>query len=241
MKGIVACEESQVVTMAFRELGHEFYSCDLLPCSGGHPEWHIQDDVLNHLDDGWDLMIAHPVCTYLTVTANKWLKDQPARKSGALVGAARRDAQKKAIEFFMRFVDAPIDKIAIENPVSIIATRYRPADQIIQPWQFGDAHLKKTCLWLKNLPKLRFGNEVQMMFGENVPPQSEIVEPEYVVYHSKTNKENTSKYPMAWSGKVKETKMPLLWKMSPGAERTKLRSQTFPGIAKAMAEQWGTE
>lgn len=222
-----------MVTMCFRRRGHEAYSCDTLPTEG-FDQWHIQDDVLKHLGDGWDLMIAHPPCTYLCVTGNKWYNDQYRDRF-----PDRAEQRESAVEFFMALVNAPIPRIAIENPVCIMSTRYRPADQIIQPWQFGDRHLKKTCLWLKNLPKLRFGSEVQMAFGETLPPQSEIVEPEFVVYHSRTKKEGTSKYPLAWAGKIKETKFPMLRKASPGPERAADRSRTFPGIANAMAEQWG--
>lgn len=165
-KVLIACEESQTVCKAFRKLGIEAYSCDVLDCSGGHPEWHIKGDVLNYLNgmptmcaDGgvdfkWDLMIAHPPCTYLAVSANKWYKDQPPRKSGALVGAKRRAAREMAIEFFMDIVHAPIEKTAIENPIGVISTRYRKPDQVIQPWMFGHGETKATCLWLKGLPNL---------------------------------------------------------------------------------------
>jgi hypothetical protein len=142
MKVLIACEESQVVCKAFRELGHEAYSCDVLPCSGGHPEWHIQDDVLKHLNDGWDMMIAHPPCTYLAVSGARWFKD-------------RIKEQSNAILFFLDMIDAPIPSICVENPISIMSTRYRKPDQIIQPWMFGCGETKATCLWLKNLPKLK--------------------------------------------------------------------------------------
>jgi len=152
MKILIACEESQAVTIEFRKLGHEAFSCDLQECSGGHPEWHIKGDVFEVIQQGWDLMIAHPPCTYLTVTANKWLKDQPPLKSGALVGKERRDARLDAIDFFMKIANAPIDKIAIENPIGCMSTVWRKADQLIHPYYFGDEHRKATCLWLKNLP-----------------------------------------------------------------------------------------
>lgn len=219
MKVLIACEESQVVCKAFRERGHEAYSCDLLPCSGGHPEWHIQDDVLVHLNDGWDMVLAFPPCTYLTVTGNKWFlpeyKDRfPTREQDRI----------DAIKFFMIFANSDIPKIAIENPVGIMSTEWRKPNQIIQPWQFGDPHVKKTCLWLKGLPPLLY---------------TQIVKPQYVVYKSRNKKSGSSKYPMAWSGKIKQTKMPMLWKMGPSEERARLRSKTFPGIAQAMATQWG--
>lgn len=142
MKVLVACEFSGIVTKAFREKGHEAYSCDLLPTEG-NPAWHIQDDVLKHLNDGWDLMIAHPPCTHLAVSGTAWFKEKIAD-----------GRQQAAIDFFMGLVNAPINKIAVENPVCIMSTKYRKPDQIIQPWQFGHEYSKKTCLWLKGLPKL---------------------------------------------------------------------------------------
>ena len=155
MKILVGCEESQTVTKAFRAMGHEAYSCDLQECSGGHPEWHIQGDVIEAIEQGgWDMGIFFPTCTYLTVSANKWYADQPKRKSGALVGQARRDAREEAIYFFMRLMTCNIPKIAIENPIGVMSSRYRKPDQVLQPWQFGHPETKATCLWLKNLPKL---------------------------------------------------------------------------------------
>lgn len=150
MKVLIACEESQTVCKAFRDKGHEAYSCDILPCSGGHPEWHIQDDVLNHLNEGWDLMIAHPPCTYLTVAGNRWFN---LEKYGdkAIKRIEERDA---AARFFMEFVNAPCEKIAIENPIGYMSTAYRKPDQIIQPYHFGHPERKATCLWLKGLPQL---------------------------------------------------------------------------------------
>lgn len=232
MKVLIACEFSGIVREAFRKRGHDAWSCDLLPTEieGNH----IQGDVLEILDKGWDLMIAHPPCTYLCVTGNKWMKPEYADRF-----PDRHRQREGAVNFFMMFASAPIERIAIENPICIMSTRWREPDQIIQPWQFGDRHLKKTCLWLKNLPPLRYGKEVQMAFGETKPPQTEIVEPQYVVYKSRTKNSGESKYPLAWSGKVKSTKMPMLWKDSPSQERTQARSRTFQGIAEAMAEQWG--
>lgn len=139
MRVLVACEFSGIVRDAFIRRGHEAVSCDIIPSDAPGP--HIQDDVLNHLDDGWDMMIAHPPCTHLAVSGARWFKFKEAE-------------QKEAIEFFMRLVNAPIERIAIENPVSIMSTHYRKPDQIIQPWQFGHEATKTTCLWLKNLPKL---------------------------------------------------------------------------------------
>ena len=152
---IVGCEESQTIANAFRELGHEAYTCDLLPCSGGYEEYHIQADVLEVIKlKVWDLAIFHPECTYLTVTANKWFKDQPERNSGTLVGEARRQARVEAAGFFMKLMNADIPHIAVENPIGVMSTLYRKPDQIIQPWMFGHGETKATCLWLKNLPLL---------------------------------------------------------------------------------------
>lgn len=143
MRVLIACEESQTVCNAFREQGHGAYSCDVLACSGGHPEWHIQGNVLNHLNDGWDLMIAHPPCTHTAVSGAAWFKQK--QKDGR---------QKEAIDFFMKIANANISKIAIEHPISIMSSKYRKPDQIIHPWMFGQEFSKPTCLWLKNLPKL---------------------------------------------------------------------------------------
>lgn len=141
MKILIACEESQTVCKALRELGHEAYSADILPCSGGHPEWHLQGDVLEQLDKGWDMMIAHPPCTHLAVSGAKhfWRKEEE---------------QKEALDFVRKLMDAPIEKICIENPISVISSKIRKPDQIIQPWMFGHGETKATCLWVKNLPKL---------------------------------------------------------------------------------------
>lgn len=200
MKILVACEESQAVTIELRRLGHEAYSCDIIPCSGGHPEWHIMQNVLPLLNgncsfktmDGtehsietrWDMIIAFPPCTHLAVSGAKWF------------AAKRADGrQQAAIDFFMQFANADCSKIAIENPVGIMSTYYRKPDQIIQPWQFGHGETKKTCLWLKGLPTL-------------VP----------------TN--------------IVDGREQRIWKMPPSEDRAKNRAKTFPGIAKAMAEQW---
>jgi len=147
MKILVACEESQVVCKAFRNKGHEAYSCDILNCSGGHPEWHIKDNILKHLDDGWDIMIAFPPCTHLAVSGARWFK-------------YKKQEQEKALEFVWDLLNANIHKIALENPISIISTKIKKPDQIIQPWQFGHGETKATCLWLKNLPLLKPTNIV---------------------------------------------------------------------------------
>jgi hypothetical protein len=161
MKILVGCEESQAVTIELRKLGHEAFSCDLQESSGGHPEWHLQMDVFQAIElKGWDLGIFFPDCTFLTVSANKWYKDQPKRKSGALVGAERREAREKAIEFFMKLYNCKIPKVAIENPIGVMSSRFRKPDQVLQPWMFGHGETKATCLWLKNLPKLEPTNIV---------------------------------------------------------------------------------
>lgn len=192
-KVLVACEESQAVCKAFRALGHEAYSCDIQPCSGGHPEWHLQVNALEMLKMRWDLIIAHPPCTDLAVSGAAYFKEK--QKDGR---------QQKAVEFFMRFINADCGKIAVENPVCIMSTRYRKPDQIIQPYMFGHPEKKKTCLWLKGLPPLTSTNDVSE-FMKTLPK----------------NKQERLHY------------------LPPSPERAKLRSKTFPGIAAAMAEQWG--
>ena len=208
---IVGLEESQAITIQLRKLGFQAFSCDIKPCSGGHPEWHIQGDIFNALKSRyWDAAIFHPVCTYLTVTANKWLKDQPKRKSGALVGAERRKARQEAIEFFIKLAEYDIPYIALENPVGCISSVYRKPEQIIQPMDFGHPEPKKTCLWLKGFPKLK--------------PTHSGIEPEY--HTTATGKRMPKWY--AYADKSQGQEM-----------RAEIRSKTFPGIAKAMAEQWG--
>lgn len=162
MRILVGCEESQAVTIELRKLGHEAYSCDVQECSGGHPEWHLRMDVFKAIKlKKWDMGIFFPTCTYLTVSANKWYKDQPPRKSGVLVGAERRVAREKAIVFFMNLYNCEIPKIAIENPIGVMSSRFRKPDQVLQPWMFGHGETKATCLWLKNLPKLKPTNTVE--------------------------------------------------------------------------------
>ena len=143
MKVLVACEESQAVTIEFRKLGYEAFSCDILPTSGNYSEFHLQDDVLKILDNDWDMMIAFPPCTHLAVSGARWFAEK-----------IKDGRQKQGIDFFMQLVNAPINKIAIENPIGIMSKKYRKPDQIIQPYFFGDSFQKSTCLWLKNLPKL---------------------------------------------------------------------------------------
>ena len=220
MNVLVACEESQRVCIAFRERGNNAFSCDIEPCSGGHPEWHIMQDVLPLLEGGgnfktmdgiehsidgkWDLIIAFPPCTYLTVTGNRWFNvDRYGEKA-----IQRHKDRKDAIDFFMAFANADCEKIAIENPVGIMSSEWRKPNQIINPWQFGDAFEKKTCLWLKGLPELTPTNIVE------IPPRKKF----------DSGKTMPSWYAEAWH--------------LPKEERAKLRSKTFPGIAKAMAAQW---
>ncbi len=154
---LVACEESQAITKEFRSLGHNAYSCDILPCSGGNPEWHIQGDAIEEAYSGkYDLMIAHPPCTYLAVSGARWMYN----KDGS-VNEDRLNKQNEALSFVKQLLDAPIKHIAIENPVSVISTQIRKPNDIIQPWQFGDKATKTTCLWTKNLPKLSPTNIVE--------------------------------------------------------------------------------
>lgn len=216
MKILVACEESQAVTIEFRKLGHEAYSCDIEPCSGGHPEWHIQQDVLPLLDgsvyfytmDGvlhtelsqnrWDMIIAFPPCTHLCSSGQRWFTE----------GRKPRKLQDEAKAFFMIFVNADCERIAIENPIGVMSTYYRKPDQIINPYEFGSTECKKTCLWLKGLPKL--------IATQIIPKEQRTNELWRGHFNGKC---------YAWHD----------------PECAKLRSKTFPGIAEAMATQWGKE
>ena len=182
LKVLVACEFSSIVTDAFNALGHDAWSCDLIPCEKTQ-DHHIQGDVREILDKEWDLMIAHPPCTSLASSGARWFK-------------FKEREQQEAVEFFMTLINAPIEKICIENPVGIMSSRYRKPDQIIQPYMFGDPYMKTTCLWLKNLPKL-------------IP----------------TN--------------IVEGREQKCWKEPPGPNRWKNRSRTYPGVAQALAEQYG--
>lgn len=143
MKILIACEESQTVAKAFRNVGHEAFSCDVQDCSGGNPEWHIKDDVLNHLNDGYDLMIAHPPCTYLSRAAGRWLYNPE-----------RLPKTKEAFTFVLSLWNAPIKKICIENPPGWLCTNWMKPSQKVHPWYFGDNEMKETCFWLKGLPRL---------------------------------------------------------------------------------------
>ena len=234
MRILVACEESQAVTIELRRLGHEAYSCDIIECSGGHPEWHIQGDVLKiinpewydgrwgitpsisfttmdgeyHQFDGkWDMIIAFPPCTHLCSAGQHWftrgLKDPRLRE--------------EAVEFFMAFVNADCDRIAIENPVGIMSTRYRKPDCKVHPWQFGHPESKNTCLWLKNLPALMPTDILEKPEG-GWNNQSFTKDGRYGGFR---NYDENGKI-VAWN--------------DPRIKR--IRSKTYPGIAKAMAEQW---
>ena len=150
MAVLIACEESQIVTIEFRKIGIETYSCDIDPCSGGFPEWHLQQDVISLFNRKWDMILAFPPCTHLSVSGARWFKEK--RKDGR---------QQQGIDFFMNFVDMDCEKISIENPIGIMSTLYRKPDQIIQPWQFGHGETKSTCLWLKGLPLLKSTNIVE--------------------------------------------------------------------------------
>lgn len=220
MKALVACEESQAVTIELRKLGWEAYSCDIQECSGGHHKWHINQDVIplvngnctfkttdgteHNIEGKWDLLVAHPPCTYLTVTGNRWFN---VEKYGEKAIQRAKD-REEAVEFFMVFANADCDHICIENPVGIMSTRWRKADQIIQPWMFGDAAEKKTCLWLKGLNPLIPTNVV------TPPPRKEFA-----------------------SGNTMPSWYADAWKL-PKEERSRLRSKTFKGIAEAIADQF---
>ena len=214
---LIACEESQATTKEFRRLGHEAFSCDILPCSGGHPEWHLQCDVLEILNDGWDLMVAHPPCTYLSSSGVQWLS-HPEDKHLPFEDRRpnpkypnRKQNMLDSIEFVKTLYNAPIERIAIENPVGLLSTRWRKPDQIVQPYMFGDEATKTTCLWLKNLPLL--------------VPTKLVGKGEKTVY--KSGKSHPKWYADILSvAKTKE-------------ERQTLRGKTFPGMAAAFADQWG--
>ena len=211
MRVLVACEESQAVTKAFRKLGHEAYSCDIQECSGDNPEWHIKGDAIKEAYSGkYDLMIAHPPCTYLAVSGARWMYN----KDGS-VNKERLTNQRKALNFVQKLMDAPIEKIAIENPVSVISSQIRKPDQIIQPYEYGHSEAKKTCLWLKNLPLLQ--------------PTKIVDKGEFVEWVDKNGKK---KRQAKWY-------LDVLTKAKTKAERQKLRSKTYQGIADAIANQWG--
>ena len=219
MNVLIACEFSGIVREEFNKLGHNAWSCDLVESEkkGNH----LTGDIFQYIGpnkynngEGWDLMIAHPPCTYLTVTGNKWYyhpddKDKPLDERRPHPRFPnRQECKLAAIDFFKKLANAPIDKICVENPVGIMSTNYKKPNQIIQPYEYGHVEAKKTCLWLKNLPLLK---------------PTKIVEPEYVTF--KSGKRMAKWYVEAAS--------------KPPAERTKIRNRTFTGIAEAMANQWG--
>jgi site-specific DNA-cytosine methylase len=197
MKILVACEYSGVVRDAFLRAGHYALSCDLLPCESTASGDHYQGDVRDVLDHGWDLMIAHPPCTYLSVSGMHWTKR----------GLRDPKLTEDALAFVRALMDAPIESIAIENPVSVISSRIRKPDQIVQPWQFGHDASKKTCLWLKNLPPLH---------------ATKIVEPRIINGRKR------------WGNQTDSGQN----RLAPSADRWKIRSATYQGIADAMAAQW---
>lgn len=203
MRVLVGCEASGVVRDAFRARGHDAWSCDLQYSRAGEP--HITGDLLAVLGDGWDLLIGHPPCTYLTVTGNKWMKPEYAARF-----PTRKQDREDGVAFFMALWNAPIARVALENPVGIMSRRFRPPDQIVQPYHFGDRATKTTCLWLRGLPPLLAMNVVAGR-GERVVYKSGKSSPQWYV---------------------------AINKLSP-LDRMNMRSQTWPGIANAMADQWG--
>ena len=228
MKVLIACEESQRVCTAFRARGHDAYSCDIIECSGGHPEWHIKGDCLkiigggtefktldgktHTIDGAWDLVIAHPPCTFLTISGNRWFD---MNRYGEAAKQRYKD-RYKAIVFFMQMVTANAPRVAVENPIGIMNTSFRKPDQIIQPFMFGHPYAKTTCLWLKGLPPLL--------------PTS-WVEPERIHSAGASGGYSGS----SWFVRDENGKI-IRWN---DPRTAKERSKTYPGIAKAMAEQWG--
>lgn len=210
MKILIACEESQTVCKAFREKGHEAYSCDTEPCSGGHPEWHIQGDVIKELENEWDMIIAHPPCTYLS---NAGACNMTRKNSTDEYRENRRKKQLEAYEFVLKIYNSKCNKIVIENPVGYLNSHWKKPDQIIHPYEYGHSVNKKTCLWLKGLNKL-------------IP--TNIVEKDDIVLW-----EGTGKKISRWYKETLKEAGGNLKKVS------QIRSKTFEGIAKAMAEQWG--
>ena len=194
MKVLVACEHSGTVRDAFRRQGHDAVSCDLLPSVVPGP--HICGDVLEVLGDGWDLLIAHPPCTHLCISGARWFGD-------------KQEEQREALVFVRSLLDAPVLRIALENPVGVISSRIRPPDQIIQPWQYGHDASKSTCLWLKGLPPL--------------VPSGPLVEPRIVDGLPR------------WANQTDSGQN----RLGPGEDRWKIRSKTYQGIAEAMVDQWG--
>ena len=202
MKILVACEESQRVTVAFRNKGHEAYSCDIQDCSGGHPEWHLKGDVLKHMTSDYDMMIGFPPCTYLTYAGTRHWNNQ-----------GRLEKRLEALNFFAKMWKAPINKICLENPKGCASPTIAKYNQIIQPYFFGDSEQKTTCLWLKNLPLLQH-SEYDDLF--TIKTHVEKPQPHSIL--------SSGKKTYFCDGKTRDPKV---------------RSKTFPGIAQAMADQWG--
>jgi hypothetical protein len=253
MKVLVACEESQVVTKAFRAKGHEAYSCDIIDCSGGHPEWHIKDDALKHLSGDWDMILAFPPCTYLCSSGMHWTT------------RGLRDPQltEDALDFVGAVLNSYCEKIVLENPIGCISTRIRKPDQIIQPWMFGDNASKKTCLWLKDLQPLEATKIIppkgfkEVVYAIDCTPCDCCGEP-YCLKHEEHYADCSCISPTqddavykkidgfefatlldpppkpVWSNQTPSGQN----KLGPSPERAKARSKTFPGIANAMADQW---
>lgn len=232
MKVLVACEYSGRVRDAFIEKGHEAVSCDLLPTESPGP--HYQGDVREILSDGWDMLIAHPDCTYLTCSAEWAYKDGPYHqkvKPGTLTGAARRQAREEALAFVQTLFDAPIRKKCIENPRGVISTRIRPASQYIQPYEYGHDASKITGLWLENLPRLT---------------PTKLIEPRYVCGCGYGFEYELGKYgcpnccgeyvaKMRWGNQTDSGQN----KLTPSDDRWRERARTYQGWADAMAQQWG--
>jgi len=215
-KVLIACEESGVVRDQFILAGFDAWSCDLKPGRGQFSDKHIQGDVIPVMNDGsWKMMIAHPVCTFLSLAGNKWFLPEYKERF-----PNREQDREEAVKFFMQFIDADIDMIAVENPIGIMSTRHREPDQIIQPYYFGDPPRKSTCLWLKNLTKLKH------YAADDMFHQKTHVDPEPMVVTSGGNSMGQWYY--------ETSLLPLAT-----GERAAARSITFPGIAKAMAQQWG--
>lgn len=212
MRVLIACEESQTVCKAFRERGHEAYSCDIQACSGGHPEWHIMHDAIEVAYSGaWDLMIAHPPCTYLTHAGIGYFNIERYGEKAK----TRHALREEAMDFVFKLYKAPIDRIAIENPVGHLNRHFRRPNQTIHPWFFGDPHMKRTCLWLRGLSRLNGSHTA-------TPPDPLSVQTRRPGKHYA-------------GGEIKKRYFTDV--KSSGS--TKERSKTFPGIARAMAEQWG--
>lgn len=214
MRVLIACEESQTVCKAFRERGHEAYSCDLQACSGGHPEWHIMHDAVEVAYNGaWDLMIAHPPCTFLSKAGLHYINTRPGRKEMTL----------KSFEFVKKLWSAPIERIALENPVGWLNTNWRKPSQIIEPYYFGDPEKKQTCLWLKSLSRINGLLEVSADPIKFKPRPTSV---------GKSKKDGSPRNHYFCDRMKFEAKFDY-------KHAAKLKSKTFPGIARAMAEQWG--